>query len=55
MLVGKPNKKKHMSKDDITSASDDLSVLRVLMHTIKGISAVEMTPAFSTVDEEPEE
>lgn len=44
-----------MDKNDlIPEKSDDLSVLRVLMHNIKGLSAVELTPAF-TFDEETEE
>ena len=58
MLIHQRNntKKKPMDKNNlIPEKSDDLSVLRVLMHNIKGLSAVELTPAFSTADEEIEE
>lgn len=40
---------------NIPGNSDDLSVLRVLMHNIKGISANAETPTFAFVDDEVEE
>lgn len=44
-----------IEEKDTPGFSDDLSVLRVLMHNIKGISANAETPAFAFVDDEVEE
>ncbi len=36
--------------DTVTPTSDDLSVLRVLLHTIKGISPISTTDGYLPVD-----
>lgn len=38
--------------ENITPSSDDLSVMRVLLHNIKGISPVSSAPSYIPVDEE---
>ena len=40
--------------DNSTPTSDDLDVLRVLLHNIKGISPVSTAPSFIPVDADEE-
>lgn len=55
MLKYKQGKNKHMNDEqDTTLNTDDVSVLRVLLHSINGISPVAGNPLdFAPIDDEP--
>lgn len=46
---------KHLETLDPTISTDDVSVLRTLLHNIKGISAVSTTTDYVSLEELPEE
>jgi hypothetical protein len=51
MRLNKNKKIIEEESPDPTPTSDDLGVLRVLLHTVKGISAVSTTTAYAPTDE----
>lgn len=44
-----------IEEKNLPGMSDDLSVLRILMHNIKGLSANAIAPEFALLDDEIEE